>query len=73
MRKVKYVVNIGYYEFEFDDMVTATTFANMAARHIVRDNSRIYIELEREEIEDDLPKIPAEHEAEDEETDDEEG
>lgn len=49
---MKYVVRVGYKKFEFEDSITAMTFAELAQANVVPseydNNNEVSIELENE-------------------------
>ena len=47
---IKYIVEIGYKEFEFDNMIEAATFADIAYHHIVDDTYKCDVVIRIKEV-----------------------
>lgn len=47
---IKYIVEVGYKEFEFDNMIEAATFADIAYRHNVDDSYKCDVLIKIKEV-----------------------
>lgn len=47
---IKYIVEIGYKEFEFDNMIEAATFADIGYHHIVDDTYKCDVVIRIKEV-----------------------
>lgn len=47
---IKYIVEIGYKEFEFDNMIEAATFAVIGYHHIVDDTYKCDVVIRIKEV-----------------------
>ena len=50
---IKYIVEIGYKEFEFDNMMEAATFADIGYHHIVDDTYKCDVIIRIKEVKED--------------------